>query len=84
MQRLALARGVFDACFKATESFDPIARDLVYLLGAIIDGQPDSFVDWTITEYPERTQELLEILQKAFPAGDPLWDFIVLDGGPSK
>lgn len=85
LTRLHLARQVFDATFETTDSFRElnVGADLAYLIGAILGSDAGSAdrVDWRAEEYGG-SPALLEILRPKFPAGSPLWQFIVCDSSP--
>ncbi len=72
---LGLARDVGSKVFDATEVFrdDNVGADLAYLLIAIHDNKPDSFVDWS---EESRKSALHVILEKEFAADHPVWRYI--------
>ncbi len=84
-KRVACARDVFDCAFGASETFrvDNIGADLAYLMGAILDDDKESFVDWTRDAHGDMPPPLLAILEKGLPR-HPAWRFIVKPGAHGK
>ena len=73
--RCRLAREVFNAVFERCETFreNHLGSDLAYLLGAILDSEKGSYVDWSEGVVHPNT---VRHFQALFPPAHKVWHFI--------
>lgn len=83
LERLLLAREVFDTVYENIETFrdNNLGANLCYLLGAIMGSHTcpsdPEFVDWS----PEHSDcdPTLKIFRELFKPDHPVWDYIVTE-----
>ncbi len=65
---------VYDKLFESTESFEPIALYVCYLIPAILRNDPNDYIDLNMGNYEDR--EFHKLLSNLFPKDHFVWNHI--------